>query len=358
MQSAAQPVENAAAMQTENAAAIKNEQTNPSVSQFVQVNSLRTDSPKNMTLKLPETAELSVTPETSEMNGSPEKFGIPVKSENPITGPTGVNSAMRPIDPAILEDIASMQVSTSSTINKGQAVSATTPKAETVPMDMKPEPVIGVTGASPEPGAVPATEIELPKKSLGHTESELFLKAADKTDSTFFAPVAFDSVLKSVEQAPVPSAVAAQPRPDLHEVARQVMDGMSASTDRLKSSQVIITLKPEHLGEVTVKINVDGDRVTAAFHAASSEVRAILESSLPQLRQEMSRQGWSFDSNGVFGGMHEFLSNQQHQQQKAQEQQMLQFANRAQRDEYDDSAAFTNNGRLKVMSATAVDYRI
>jgi len=133
---------------------------------------------------------------------------------------------------------------------------------------------------------------------------------------------------------------------------------MSLSTDQLKSSQVIITLKPEHLGEVTVKINVDGDKVTAAFHAASSEVRAILENSLPQLRQEMSQQGWKFDFDGVYGGMKESFSNQQQQQQPTPEKQIPLFTNRVQRDVYNDAGDFTASGRTQIMSSAAVDYRI
>ena len=132
---------------------------------------------------------------------------------------------------------------------------------------------------------------------------------------------------------------------------------MTATTDRLKSSQIIVTLKPEHLGEVTVKINVDGDKVTAAFHAASSEVRAILESSLPQLKQEMSQQGWNFDSSGVFDGMQGFLAN--HQQRQPQDQtQHIPQSHRFKPDEYDGILAFTNSGRAQLMSAAAVDYRI
>ena len=135
------------------------------------------------------------------------------------------------------------------------------------------------------------------------------------------------------------------------------MDGMTASTDRLKSSQIIVTLKPEHLGEVTVKINVDGDKVTAAFHAASSEVRAILESSLPQLKQEMSQQGWNFDSSGVFDGMQGFLAN--HQQRQPQDQtQHIPQSHRVKPDKFDGIMAFTSNGSPQLMSAAAVDYRI
>lgn len=176
-------------------------------------------------------------------------------------------------------------------------------------------------------------------------------------DPNLVVAASFNKVTHAVDQVPVSSEVAAQPRQELHDVASQVMDGMIASTDRLKSSQIIVTLKPEHLGEVTVKINVDGDKVTAAFHAASSEVRAILESSLPQLKQEMSQQGWSFDSTGVFEGMQGFLANHQQRQPQGQERQISQ-ANRVKKDEYDGIMAFTSNGSPQLMSAAAVDYRI
>ena len=109
---------------------------------------------------------------------------------------------------------------------------------------------------------------------------------------------------------------------------------------------------------MTVKINVDGDKVTAAFHAASTEVRGILESSMSQLKQEMSQQGWQFDSEGVFGGMQEFLGQQQQQQAQQQQQQMRSMMNHARPDEYDDALAFSSSGKLQVMSATAVDYRV
>jgi len=261
------------------------------------------------------------------------------------------------IDPLIQQDIVSVQVSTDTKVSLAPMASATPVKVEVKNAETRTDVVTGVVEQETDPVVVSTSEKDLSQEYLGHEEPEALLKSDHKTDSSAMAPVTFDKVLNSVDPAPIAREVAPPQRQDPYEVARQVMDGMSLSTDRLQSSQVIITLKPEHLGEVTVKINVDGDRVTAAFQAASSEVRAILESSLPQLRQEMSQQGWNFDSSGVFSGMQEFMAGQQ-QQQQAQEQQMLQFANHAQRDEYDDAVAFTNNGRLQVMSSSAVDYRI
>lgn len=265
------------------------------------------------------------------------------------------------IDPQIQQDIQTVQVSMVPKLSAMPTTSspAITGKAEVKTSEAHTEAVTGMTEPTIDPVVVSTTEKELSQDYLGRDESDLLLKSDDKIDSAAIASVAFDKVLNSVEPATIAKEVAPEQRSDPYAVARQVMDGMSLSTDRVKSSQVIITLKPEHLGEVTVKINVDGDKVTAAFHAASSEVRAILESSLPQLRQELSQQGWKFDSDGVFAGMKEFMANQQQQQQsQAQEQQLQQFHQRSHRDMYDDTTAFTNTGRLQVMTAAAVDYRI
>ena len=264
------------------------------------------------------------------------------------------------IDPQIQQDIQTVQVSMVPKLSAMPTTSspAITGKVEVKPSEARTEAVTGMTEPTLDPVVVSTTENEMPQEYLGRDESDLLLKSDDKIDSAAIASVAFDKVLNSVEPATIAKEVAPEQRSDPYAVARQVMDGMSLSTDRVKSSQVIITLKPEHLGEVTVKINVDGDKVTAAFHAASSEVRAILESSLPQLRQELSQQGWKFDSDGVFAGMKEFMANQQQQQSQAQEQQLQQFHQRSHRDMYDDTTAFTNTGRLQVMTAAAVDYRI
>ena len=229
----------------------------------------------------------------------------------------------------------------------------------------KPEPVDtdnletlpGTVEPTTETVVKPAAGQELTKRFMSDSDTDPEAGLSEKNDASLTAPVGFDKVMASVNEPATVTPPVAQPRPDLHEVVKQVMDGMISPSQQLKSSQVIITLKPEHLGEVTVKINVDGDKVTAAFHAASSEVRGILESSLPQLKQEMSQQGWQFDSDGVFGGMQEFLAQQQ-QQQQAQQQQMRSMINHARPDEYDDAMAFSSSGKLQVMSATAVDYRV
>ena len=243
-------------------------------------------------------------------------------------------------------------------------VAAVLPKPSGDPaIAKKPEPV-DTDNLEPLQGAVEPTKDTVVKPSAGQELTKRFMSDSDtdveaglseKKDASLSVPVGFDRVMGSINQSAVIPPPVAQARPDLHEVVKQVIDGMVSPNQQLKSSQVIVTLKPEYLGEVTVKINVDGDKVTAAFHAASTEVRGILESSMSQLKQEMSQQGWNFDSDGVFGGMQEFLSQQQ--QQQAQ-QQLRGMMNHARPDDYDDALAFSSNGKLQVMSATAVDYRI
>ena len=293
----------------------------------------------------------------------------------------GSNQETKPIEARIQQDIVAVQVSqpadqaatTSQTspdalattaagamgISKTTAANETIPTTEIETADVNPATATGKVEARPEPVATAQTEQESTEQNLDRSEKDTL--AVDPTDKTEMAAVTitpFEKALSSVNSPSSPDPAVQQSRQDLNEVARQVMDGMTASTDRLKSSQVIITLRPEHLGEVTVKINVDGDRVTAAFHAASSEVRAILESSMPQLRQEMSQNGWKFDSDGVYGGMQQFLADQQQQRQTEQGQTVIPMSRRLNREEYGDATAFTPTGRLQVMSAAAVDYRI
>ena len=253
---------------------------------------------------------------------------------------------------------------TITTVAETPQVAAVLPKPSGDPaIAKKPEPV-DTDNLEPLQGAVEPTKDTVVKPSAGQELTKRFMSDSDtdveaglseKKDASLSVPVGFDRVMGSINQSAVIPPPVAQARPDLHEVVKQVIDGMVSPNQQLKSSQVIVTLKPEYLGEVTVKINVDGDMVTAAFHAASTEVRGILESSMSQLKQEMSQQGWNFDSDGVFGGMQEFLSQQQ--QQQAQ-QQLRGMMNHARPDDYDDALAFSSNGKLQVMSATAVDYRI
>lgn len=321
-------------------------------------------------------------PEENTPTGSVKEPTRPQPNIPTLSAETGSNQEIKPIDSRIQQDIVAIQVlaqpddraaipgqisqnalATSAAgtmiVSKTTAANEMIPTSEFEPAETEPAIMVGKAEGRPEQVATAQTEPESAKSNLDRSEKDLLtFDAMDKTETPAGPIVPFEKTLSGVNSPSAPDTSVQQSRQDMNEVARQVMDGMTASTDRLKSSQVIITLRPEHLGEVTVKINVDGDRVTAAFHAASSEVRAILESSMPQLRQEMSQNGWKFDSDGVYGGMQQFLADQQQQRQAEPEQTLKPISKRLNRDKYDESIVFTSFGRTPMMSTSAVDYRV
>lgn len=69
-------------------------------------------------------------------------------------------------------------------------------------------------------------------------------------------------------------------------------------------SEMVIRLKPEHLGDMTLRISVSSEgAVTASFFTNNAEVRHIVENSLVQLRQELQNQGIKVDKAEVYAGL-------------------------------------------------------
>jgi flagellar hook-length control protein FliK len=52
-----------------------------------------------------------------------------------------------------------------------------------------------------------------------------------------------------------------------------------------------IRLNPEHVGPIDVRVQLDGNRVTAEFHSAHAEVRQAIEASMPRLREMLGQHG-------------------------------------------------------------------
>lgn len=109
-----------------------------------------------------------------------------------------------------------------------------------------------------------------------------------------------------------------QPAKDSYHVASQIVDQARLISGQ-KNTEMIIQLKPEHLGELTFKVTVESGVVSASFHSNNSEVRNIIEASLPQLKQELSNQGLKIENVGVYAGLGEFFSNGQRESQRKPE---------------------------------------
>jgi flagellar hook-length control protein FliK len=60
-----------------------------------------------------------------------------------------------------------------------------------------------------------------------------------------------------------------------------------------KLGRAEIRLEPEELGPMDITVELDGDEIRAEFGSRSAEVRALLESQVPKLRELLAEQGFS-----------------------------------------------------------------
>ena len=89
-----------------------------------------------------------------------------------------------------------------------------------------------------------------------------------------------------------------------------------------QNTEMVIHLKPEHLGELTLKISVTSNgSVNASFHSDNAAVRAMIENTVVHLKQELANQGLKVDSVQVYSGLDGNLMNGRGQQAWQQNQQ-------------------------------------
>ncbi len=74
------------------------------------------------------------------------------------------------------------------------------------------------------------------------------------------------------------------------EVINQIVEKMKVSVNG-DTSEVSITLRPEHLGDVTLKIATHNGVVTAEFLAQSEEVKALIEANFQDLQETLRQKG-------------------------------------------------------------------
>lgn len=170
----------------------------------------------------------------------------------------------------------------------------------------------------------------------------------------------FSQTLAQAEPAVAAAAPQAIPQTD-YEVPRQIVD-QARLIQRGQDTEMVIHLKPEHLGDLTLRVSVDTDgAVNASFHSNNAEVRTIIENTLVQLKQELNNQGIKVDNVGVYAGLADGgLPQGQDQQQAFQQGRGQQHSNR------ESAAAFEDGQELAAALAAqegntatdGVDYRI
>ncbi len=178
---------------------------------------------------------------------------------------------------------------------------------------------------------------------------------APATGNQAFAALV-DRQLSLHDTAGTASGPQAPPAADPYNVAGQIVDHARLIT-KAATSEMVIKLKPEHLGEMTLKIAVENGAVTATFHTPNADVRSAIEASLPQLKQDMASQGLKVDYVGVYASLDQFFANDQH---RAPQQQMVRTARRPKGEEVftEAIAAVAAAPPGSLTASGGIDYRI
>lgn len=129
------------------------------------------------------------------------------------------------------------------------------------------------------------------------------------------------SLQESIHGFEAPKAQDVQQPQTNFDIPRQIVD-QARLIRRAEDTQMVIKLHPEHLGELTLKVSVtQNGSVNASFHSDNAQVRAVIENSLVQLRQELNNQGLKVDSVEVYAGLADGQLPQEQGQQAWQNQQ-------------------------------------
>ena len=186
-------------------------------------------------------------------------------------------------------------------------------------------------------------------------------KDTGNTTTAQAAPTLFQQTLQdtsTVQSAASPQV--SQPQTN-YDIPRQIVD-QARLIRSTEDTQMVIKLKPEHLGELTLKVSVTANgSVNASFHTDNAQVRAAIESSMIQLRQELQAQGIRVDNVGVYAGLGDGSlgsSQQQYQQQQGGSVRSQQADLAAFEEDADGLAVPAAEAAASTTGDTGVDYRI
>ena len=202
---------------------------------------------------------------------------------------------------------------------------------------------------------------EMPQTASAAPGKGQAAESAEPGTSATAAPglLSFSQTLDATSGA-TSAAPQAMPQTD-YEIPKQIVD-QARLIQRGQDTEMVIHLKPDHLGDLTLRVSVGTDgAVNASFHSSNAEVRTIIENSLVQLKQELNNQGIKVDNVGVYAGLADGGLPQDQGQQQAFQQGSQQH-----RSTRESAAAFEDGQELAAALAAqegntatdGVDYRI
>ncbi|MDR1209421.1 MAG: flagellar hook-length control protein FliK [Clostridiales bacterium] len=155
-----------------------------------------------------------------------------------------------------------------------------------------------------DPARLPSREAAAPA-SVEKPRSESGEEREYGPDAAFIQ----ETPVRTANVIPAVSARAPEPAADIPAAAPDIpKDPVAQVIDRLKveyrgdTREVRVTLRPESLGDVTMRITERNGVVTAQFVAENQRVKETLEAGFNSLREELSRQGVNIQSMSVSVG--------------------------------------------------------
>ena len=146
------------------------------------------------------------------------------------------------------------------------------------------------------------TEQELTQTALKHNDGEGLKMAeveAGQQEQPQIATPMFDAnAPKTVAQEIMKNSTPA-PQVDATKVIEQIMSQVKVTNAGGNFAEMRLTLRPESLGDIVLRVITQNGIVTAQFEAESQRVKEALESNFSQLRDALEEQGLAFSELSV-----------------------------------------------------------
>lgn len=116
-----------------------------------------------------------------------------------------------------------------------------------------------------------------------------------------FVALSFNVNQKPVQEAGISQTIQSKTPVTRIEIFTQVVEKAKVLLSGDKS-EMVIDLKPDHLGKLALKIATERGTVVAKFIAENEQVKAALESNMNLLKESLEKQGFSVQEFSVFVG--------------------------------------------------------
>ena len=135
---------------------------------------------------------------------------------------------------------------------------------------------------------VKVTQTETSKSTNGHTQSDLSHENAE-TNQQFLTNVASDNNLQNVALN-VDNGLNPYLTFEAREIMQQILDYIKVSV-KPDMTSLQMQLNPEELGTLQIEVTNKNGMLTAQFTTQDESVKAVIESQLVQLKENMNEQG-------------------------------------------------------------------